>query len=327
MLTDLSGPQPFWPVEATRLWQDCLHRAGGVESLLRTAPPAGDELLREEIGREFGLDAPLISVVAGVRAAALCYGRRHRHITLERPTFLGVVPMLSAHGAMLAHASWEEITAGAGDPSGLLWLTSPCRNPDGATLTPKQHGALEEMARAGRRIVVNGTYLWFHSGSPAVRGADLVVSFHKLAGVGGRLGFVYGERFAEEAVPELTVSSPPPIWQRSWALFLRGGGLEPLREVNVSAVGRAAALFGAAIPELAVRGPSVLIPVPAPLSEEEFVRELAEEGFKVLEGRHFAAPWPAIRVNFAAASPADAARFAETLLRRLPPSGWSPPRK
>ncbi|HEY7484441.1 MAG TPA: aminotransferase class I/II-fold pyridoxal phosphate-dependent enzyme [Streptosporangiaceae bacterium] len=326
MLIDLSGPQPFWPVEATRLWQDCLHRAGGVESLLRTAPLAGDEPLREEIGREFGLDARLITVVSGVRAAALCYGRCHRHITLERPTFLGVVPILTAHGAVLAHASWEEITAGASDPSGLLWLTSPCRNPDGATLTPEQREALEAMARAGRRIIVNGTYVWFHSAFPPVRGADLVVSFHKLAGVGGRLGFVYGERFAEEAVPELTASSPPATWQRSWALFLRQGGLEPLRAANVTAVERAAELFGAGLPGLAVKGPSVLIPVPAPLSEDEFVRELAEEGFKVLQGRHFAAPWPAIRVNFAAARPAEAARFTETLLRRLPASGWSPPR-
>jgi DNA-binding transcriptional MocR family regulator len=323
-LIDLSGPQPFWPSEVIRIWQECTHRAAGLESLFRTASLAGDEMLREGLARHFRLDAERITIIAGTRSAALTYGRHHRHIVIERPTFLGVVPMLTAHGGALAHASWDEMEK-TGHKTDLVWLTSPYRNPDGASLSPGRRRALERMARAGRRVVVNGTYLWFDETIPPVRGADLIVSLHKLAGIGGRMAFVHSDRFLEEAVPELTSSAPPPIWQRAWALFIDRGGLELLGEVNVDPVKSAVEAFNEIIPALASAGPNVLVPVPGPLSEDDFVRELAEAGFKVLQGRYFASPSPAIRVNFSTAGRLDAARFAELLLRRTPPAGWRLP--
>jgi DNA-binding transcriptional MocR family regulator len=312
-MIDLSGPQPFWPSDAIRIWQECIHSAAGMGNLFRTAPLAGDELLREELARMFGLDAERVTLVAGVRSAALVYGRHHRRIVVERPTFLGVVPILTAHGSALSHAAWEDLGS-AGRAADLIWLTSPCRNPDGAVLSADHRRALERAARAGQRIVVNGTYLWFHEAGPPISGTDLLVSLHKLAGIGGRLAFVHSDRFLDDAIPELTSSAPPPIWQRAWSTFIRRGGLELLRAENVTRTQEATASFNEILPELAVAGPNVLVPVPEPFSEDDFVRELARAGFKVLQGRYFASPSPAIRVNFSAATRADAVEFARTLL-------------
>lgn len=316
---DFSGAQPSWPAEAVELWSGCAAEAARDTALWRAPAPAGDDQLRTRLGAEFGLDPAHLTVVAGARAVALTYGRCTRRVLVERPTFLGLSPMLRAHGARVRHFGWADIPVP--EPDTTVLVTSPCRNPDGATLDGPTREVLEGLCRKGVHVAVNGAYVWFDRQSPRVAGADLFVSLHKLAGVGARLGFVFSESFFERGVPEIASTGPPPVWQRAWARFLARDGLRLLEAHIVSTTLAAARVFletlagEGAEPLPPATGPNLLLPLPSGTDEDSALAALAERGFLVSAGRHFASAAPAIRVTFTGTTRDQAAALAETLVR------------
>jgi hypothetical protein len=298
-MIDLTGVSPRWPVRARRLWRRCLREAAKVTSAWETFCFQGDELLRAQLGRIHGLDPERLTITASVRAAALTYGRRETRIRLEQPCFDAIAYTLS--GARLERSSWAALIHQPDER--LVWLTSPARNPDGATLTAAECAAL-----AGRRVVVNGAYLWFAPDAPRVPGADLLGSLHKIAGRGARLAWVHSEDFAEIAVPELIGTTPPPAWQRAWALFAARGGLAELASAVVAGTSAAVAAFRAtATIELpTVDGPNMVLPLAAGVGVDEAVRRLAERGFLLLPATPFGIPFPALRATFTGVAPDSA---------------------
>jgi DNA-binding transcriptional MocR family regulator len=256
---DFGGGQPPWPAEAVELWAGCAAAAARRPQLWRVPAPRGDDLLREQLAAAFDLDPDLLTVVGSVRAAALTYARRHGRVVLERPGWRGLTAALAGSRARVERAGLAEL-AGADWPAGtVLWLTSPHRNPDGATLDAGLVSRLAGQVRGGRRLVLDEAYRWFGAG-PRVPGADLVGSLHKLAGVGARLGWVHSADFFDEAVPELVGSTPSAVWQHAWGRFLAAGGLELLHRAVVTPALAASAAFTAGLRAYAPGTPAVAGP-------------------------------------------------------------------
>jgi DNA-binding transcriptional MocR family regulator len=260
-----------------------------------------------------------------------------------------VLPVLAGAGADVALATWPEILRDPGGPpeATVVWLTSPGRNPDGATLSPTDRERLAALAGRGYRVVVNGTYAWY-GGGPAPAAADSVGSLHKLRGVGARVGWAAGPGYFEEAFPELLGTPPSPVWQRAWGLFLREGGLALLRATiladtaaaKASFAGRLASAHGLRLP--AFDGPSVLIPLADgdpradgdsrahgdPLAgggagvadAEDAARDALERaGFRTVAARDFHASGPALRATFLGVTAGDAERFADAVASHAAP--------
>lgn len=335
-VVDLAGGQRHWPSEASQLWHGCLRRASVPASRWQVPVPQGDELLREQIGKRFGMKPECLTVTAGVRAAALTYARlaarSSKPVYVERPTFPGAVSVLRLGGARVEHLRWDELPAAPSD--GTVWVTSPGRNPDGASLDGQLREQLTRRAARGQRVVVNGAYLWFDPLSPRVPHADHLGSFHKIAGHGCRLGWVFSASFFEEAVAELLGTTPSPVWQRAWGLFAAEGGLDLLaghvvehtrrasevfhseagRYVSGSAPAGAAGAAGAA-GEVSADGreppaPHALLPLATGVDEGRALAALRSAGFALAPGEDFRCPAPAVRVSLLNASCDEALRFA-----------------
>jgi DNA-binding transcriptional MocR family regulator len=309
---DLSGPQPLWPTDAALLWARCAATAARDTDAWAASPPGGDPQLREQLAALWAADPDEITVVAGARAAAAAYGRLADRVLLERPTFSGITHALAAVRARWAQVPWDRLDRA---PQGTaVWVTSPCRNPDGASLPPD---AIRRMAARGR-LIVNRSYQWFADEPPPTHG-DLVLSLHKLAGRGARLAAVRSADFASAAADFLPFLTPPVHWQRAWARFLREGGVRLLGAEHISRVRASSDAFRSELRTLgtgfapAGTGPNVLVPLRRGIGEDAAVGALAARGFQVLAGRHFAACSPSIRVNFSAVHPEPAARFARAL--------------
>ncbi|NUR83331.1 MAG: hypothetical protein HOY71_04500 [Nonomuraea sp.] len=311
-MIDLSGPSQPWPEAADRLWAGCAGDA------VRGREEGGD-LLRAELSSVFGLDPRHVTITPGARVAALAYGLAAGPVALERPTFTGVSAVLSAARVPWTYVPWPEI--GDVRPGTLLWVTSPCRNPDGARI---EDDVLARFLGAGGRVVVNATNVWFDDEPlPAVPGAEIVVSLHKLAGREARIAFVHSPRFAEEAADLLPGLTPSARWQHTWALFIRRGGLDLLR-ARVSDMLKAREEFAAELGAYQVggAGPNVLLRLRPGAGEEAAAALLLARGFKVVEGRHFASPVPAVRANFSGVPAREAARFARVLRATGLLDGW-----
>jgi DNA-binding transcriptional MocR family regulator len=331
---DLSGTGPAWPVAAREIWQDCLLRATAAASAWTSLDYQGDPLLREAIGRRQGLRPEHLTITAGVRAAALTYGRRESLILLERPGFDGVRYALSGAAGKVEQRTWAQLLDVEPPPGAAIWLTSPARNPDGISLSAHDRQRLTDWSGRGHRIVVNGAYGWFAPDTPHVAGADLLGSFHKVAGRGARLGWVYSERFFAEAVPEIAGTTPPPAWQRAWGLFCVEGGLDLIADATVDGTRAALAAFHGELRCLLGRdvayadGPNRLLPLAEGIDDTTALATLRERGFALTSGVHFAAPWPGLRATFTDVAPDEAAAFARMACdRRLfrDPDGWPVP--
>jgi DNA-binding transcriptional MocR family regulator len=322
--TDLSGAQPPWPAEAHRLWRDCVARAVYQEDLWLTPAPFGEDLLREQLGRVLGLDPAVLTITASVRAAALTYGRCDPFIALERPTFPGVVRALRDSRARVELRPWAELLTGDLPAGATIWVTTPCRNPDGASLAAAGWTALRGRLAAGHRVVVNAAYGWYATGlanAPAAPGADIIGSLHKLGGHGARLGWVCSRDYAERAVPELLGTTPPRVWQHAWGEFLRADGLILLAGQCVApALGAAAAFRDRLASEHGRRppsfsGPQLLLPLADGSTEQEALDQLGSQGFRLCGAEAFFADVPALRASFLGVGQEEAARFADAVVR------------
>lgn len=302
-MIDLTGRSPSWPVEIEAVWQDCLGRATRNRRMWNTHAWQGDELLREQIGAIMNLDPARLTITAGVRAAALTYARRERVLLLERPTFDGVVYALSDSTAQLCFHPWRTLLSGPLPAGAALWLTSPARNPDGLTLTAEDCALLAGRVAAGHRVIINEAYLWFAPAAARVPGADLLGSFHKIAGLGGRIGWVHSDGFFAEARPEIIGTAPPRVWQRAWALFAAAGALRSLSEWVVGRTRAAMAEFRREVHDHhrdvpSIVGPHVLLPLVPGCDEKTALSRFEQHGYRLTAGSHFRVPFPAVRATF-----------------------------
>lgn len=331
-MIDLSGAGPTWPADARRIWRDCLARATDAASAWTSLDYRGDPLLREAIGRRHGVPPEHVTITAGVRAAALTYARREPLILLERPGFDGVAYALS--GATVERRTWAQLLDTEPPSGAAIWLTSPGRNPDGASLSTRDRERLADWSARGHRIVVNAAYAWFTPGVPAVPGADLLGSVHKVAGRGARLGWVCGERFFDDALPEIAGTTPPAAWQRAWGLFCVEGGLDRLATAAVEGTSAALAAFDAELRELSghdvprADGPNRLLPLAEGVDDTTALATLAERGFALTSGVHFGAT--GLRATFVDVVPEEAAAFARVACHSglfRDPGDWPDPGK
>lgn len=313
---DFTGVQPLWPRQASELWQRCAASASHMPRSAAHPDMMGDLQLREELARRLGFAVDELTIVSGARAAAAAYGRAASRLVLERPTFSGIGHAFTAVRAVWQHVSWDEF--GCVPAEATIWVTSPCRNPDGLSLTSAQRETLARRCGEGGRVVVNRTYQWF-ANERLPPGVESVTSLHKLAGREARIAAVRSPTFASESRDWLSFLVPPVPWQRTWALFIREGGLELLVQAQAQTVAVAEAAFRAGFqecrPEAALpgTGPNALIPLRAGISEAAAVTTLARHGYQVVAGHYFASPYPAVRVSFSGVTPGQASALARAM--------------
>ncbi|MFD3649850.1 pyridoxal phosphate-dependent aminotransferase [Streptomyces cyaneofuscatus] len=323
---DLSGAAPRMPADVLARFRDHLASAASTRHCWSEPAQFGDPLLREQLAARHGRRPDEVCVTAGVRSAALVYGRAARHVWLEQPTFEGLVPALTASSAGLERWTWDEPpdldeVEGADGPV-LVWATSPCRNPDGRTLTGEQYRTLARLSsRPGITVVVNRTYAARPAAEVPVE-LDLVGGLHKTWGIGARIGFAIGAGFAARAVTDLAAWAPSAIWQRAWGAFLadphydeaaariRGDALRAVR-VFLDEAGQA----GAEAPG----SPHLLLECPPGRTGAAFARALAATGVRVSPGEAFGASAHQVRLSFTGVTERDARAAGERLAGLVAP--------
>jgi len=316
---DLSGAQPRWPTAARDLWARCALRVAQDVELWRRPAAGGDSKLREALAVRYRLDPAHLTVVAGVRAAALALREQHRSVAVESPTFLGLATQLG-RGRPLNQVD-DFITPL--ERGTLLVITSPGRNPDGANLSDADRTAIGAHLAAGVRVMVNETYREWCPAFPRVPGAEVMASLHKIAGVGARLGFVHSPTFLDASVPHLAATEPPLPWQRIWALFIEEGGLDELVEATVQPSAAAAAAYDTALDELSRpyasaalaprAGPHRVFPLPGGVTEQNALHRLGLAGYLANPASAFGMRAPALRFSFVGVDTAVAAHLPAVL--------------
>ncbi len=313
-VVDLTGRTPQWPLEAVALFADRAHTAA------RTTGPwtawdasVGDERLRAALGAQLDCDPASLVIASGVRDIALALASLGRTVALERPTY-GDVAARFAHAPGRVLVPWDELAEPLWAPPSLLWLTSPYRNPDGATASPELLSALERLAE--RHVVVqNEAYRWYApAASRYIAGALRVGSLHKIAGPGSWIGWITG-RDVSALLSTKTLPKPPLPWQRAWALFLEANGLDLLRPLLTAAVAAREAFERRLGIPTSDSGPFRLLATV--VDETEAVSRLGERGVMVSAGSPFHAEQPACRLCFTAVDVARAERAADVVLEAL----------
>jgi DNA-binding transcriptional MocR family regulator len=226
---DLTGRQPEWPLHAAQLWGECVAAAVRDDRHSRTPPRAGLAELRAELGQQWGMDPERMVVTTGVSGAAALLTRPGDVALVESPGFRGVPAILRAKGADVTLTSWERMPADAAAAGeARCWVTSPCRNPDGATLP----ASIAE--RVGRhRLVVNEIYRPYQPDASVVDAGIRMASLSKVAGGGSRLGWLTVPPEQLDSLLDRHFDWPATLSQLAWTLFLRRGGLDELREAYV----------------------------------------------------------------------------------------------
>jgi DNA-binding transcriptional MocR family regulator len=316
---DLTGVAPPWPTELQRGWADAVREAAASERAWHSPRGRGEPLLVEMLADLLGVRTDEVTVVTGVRAAAVVLGRCRRVAFVERPTFAEIPRILATGGADVRLTTWPELADALDqDPcQSLAWITSPARNPDGASLDPVLTGRLAEASDRGAIVVHNEINRWYGD-PPAARialPAVRVGSLSKLAGGGARVGWVV--HAPAEADPALRQIAPPTQWQRAWAALLQRVSWSVLIEALTGPVVRAREAFLAALDEPVRRllnraGPTTLLPL-GTMAEEEAWSLLAARGLRTGRGRDFACPCPSLRLAFTGLDPAGATTAGQIL--------------
>ncbi|MEU4776025.1 hypothetical protein [Micromonospora sp. NPDC023644] len=298
---DLTGATPGWPAHLLQQWRDCLLRTCQEDLPADGAPHIGDPELRAVLADRVGVAASDLVITSGVRFAVRGLCADADRVVVERPTFSGVPLSLTQLGLPWSYADWAEMLAGDRTVEGAVcWVTSPARNPDGRGFGTADLARWAAVAGSARRLVQNVTYRDFADG-PAIPGACLVASFHKVAGPGARLGWAAGPGMAELLKPELRAASPARIWQRTWLRFVLSGGWDELTTGLRADVERARSAFRAGLgpalewlaPDLACgAGPALLLRAAASDARDR----LAAAGVLVGAGADFAAGNRMVRV-------------------------------
>ncbi|MBA4376477.1 MAG: hypothetical protein C0401_09945 [Anaerolinea sp.] len=302
-LIDLSGRQPQWPESIVCRWQKSHESALRDSDVWRTPPHEGDLVLRQILGEILEDDFNNIIITAGVRSAAfslVCHGDIVYH---EYPTFRGTVQALESAGAIVELREWREMasTSSLQENNHFIWITSPCRNPDGVTLSSRAITRFSQLNQRKALIVINETYRWYGKTTDQIPNSIRVGSFSKIASGGSRLGWIRGSCIGAEFLTRHH-SLPPMLWQRTWAYFLKAGGLCLLMEHIVKRAEAARrAFFEIVRDDLSLRnntsGPSMLYFLSS-TDEGTAVAKCLEQRLLTGMGRDFLSPKPALRICF-----------------------------
>jgi DNA-binding transcriptional MocR family regulator len=314
-LIDLSGRPSSWDRAVTASWAQAVRVAHAREDATVVAPAAGHEPLRLALADRLDLDPEGLVVLPSVRLAAILVALDHRTIVLERPTFVGIRDVLQRSGATVVQARWPELRAAAEHHSAeAVWITSPFRNPDGATL----HGESSDFAPGQATVVQNETYAWW--GRPHRRHprAIAVGSLSKLAGPGRRLAYGHFPDGWESYRPLLRATRPPAAWQAAWAEFIRLGGMDALIASVTRSTREARSAFVAGLAGVLPTvgepaAPFLVLRLPPKMAETDAVEQLRRRGVKVSPGGAFDCEGPSIRVAFTGVDPAEARRAASVV--------------
>lgn len=295
---DLTGADVGWSAASHARWLACLARTAHDNRYWRTPPYRGVPELRTALASRIGVAAGSITVTSGVRAAALVAVGEASLVRIEAPTFLGVVELFRRAGRRVELASWPRLWRDA-PPGAAVWLTSPGRNPDGATLTTLDRDELAAAINRGVRVVVNQTNRWMCQTVAAPTGATTVGSFAKVLGMGARLGYAV---LPNEPGPLDRTACPPTGWQLGWAEFFSTGGFENVCRESVEPARLAAdrirrRLVTAGLAKPGGEGLSYLLSAPNGMDEGDAVQRAAGSGLRVSPGHDFAAPQPAFRLT------------------------------
>ncbi|MFI5925874.1 aminotransferase class I/II-fold pyridoxal phosphate-dependent enzyme [Micromonospora sp. NPDC051543] len=301
---DLTGRQPGWPAHATQLWSECVAEAIRDDRHSRTPPRAGLAELRAELGQRWGMDPERMVVTTGVCAAAALLTRPGDVALVESPGFSGLPATLRAMGADVTLTSWERMPADAAAAGeARCWVTSPGRNPDGATLP----AAIAE--RIGpHRLVVNEIYRPYDPDAAVVDADIRLASLSKVAGGGSRLGWLTVPPDQLDSLLGRHLAWPATLSQLAWTLFLRRGGLDEVREVYVMRCHEARTAFVTVADGVlddrarAAGGSSLLLSTAQP----DAVAVLRDHGVLVGPGPDFLAGPEQVRLCFSDVTPEEA---------------------
>ncbi len=309
---DLTGTFALWPDPLARSWRAAASRALMEVDPSMRAPMEGDDLLRGELSCRLGLPLDGLTITAGIRAAIGPVSLGLTEMVIETPTFLGVPAVLGAYGVPVRFATWETLPV-RGRPGTGVWITTPCRNPDGRCADP---GLLGELASGDLRVYCDSAYQWFDSSARTAPGVMQLGSLHKLAGPGARIGWIAGGELSADARRLLAVTAPPWHWQRIWGHFLSSGGLAALT-ARTAGLGAARAAFVDIMPaepsHIRSTGPNLLIPVDG--DEAVALAALRRVGVLASPGSAFRAPRPSVRVCLDGVSAAVAQEAAHRFTR------------
>jgi DNA-binding transcriptional MocR family regulator len=306
---DLTGRQGRPSAECRRRWVAACALAADDDDAWRRPPRTGDPRLVGALSSMVGAPEGVILPVAGIRAAGAILARSTRRLLIERPTFPGIPSLFRESGCEVRLAPWDELEKEQQRwRPDLVWVTAPCRNPDGRSLPRELLDSLVAGQGDGR-VVANEAYRWY--GSPhAVTEAIVVGSFHKLVGGGGRLGWLVDRRGPREVPEPYRASLPPGILQRTWANFLVDGGMEQCVEDVVRPVSDANRAFRASfgLPLAGDPGaPFVVLRAGPSRSEAELADEFRRRRMVVGLGSAFHVAEPSVRLCFTSVAPEEAA--------------------
>lgn len=262
--------------------------------------------MRIAIARMLNVSADHVRVTGGVRAAAAAFAEwaAGRHADIESPTFADVRQLFRRGDA-----------EGAG-VNPFVWVTTPCRNPDGRTLDAQECDRLSRMTAAGATVIVNEIYRWFRPAFPRVVRGVRVGSLAKIAGGGMRVGWIVNPPDDEVLVRLLAAAAPPTHWQHAVADFVTRGGLDILAASAVFRPRAAAQIFRHEAPPGAVAdacdpaSPHLLLRVAC---EKCAVSAMESYGVRCGAGSAFVAQEPSVRLSFASVGPDEARTVAKTI--------------
>lgn len=323
---DLTGAPPSWGERDAAHWATCVQRACRDAASWTTPHPKGLDRLRAAVAEVLELDASRLTVTSGTRAAVRQLVDRASRLYLEHPTFADVATLARVAGVPVSTADTGELLSGeVRDREGVLWLSSPARNPDGRTLTEAEVARLDRACGSFRRVVVNETYRWSRPDAARPSAAVLVGSFSKVLGGGAKVGWRWDPATSPRPGPP-PEGGPPRPWQLALALFIEEGGL---RRVVRDGVGHASRLCRRFLDEFRARpggvcgvpadhaGYHLLLTWPAGPATGELVGRFAVAGLRVLPGAAFEAGPRSVRISFNRLSTGDYPVVRERLWRVL----------
>lgn len=240
---------------ADEFWHGLIAQQHDISTAAGYVASQGDPQLRIEISRDL-LERSIhaapdeIVVVAGVTQglalAAQCLAQPGDRILVERPTYLGLLHTLKAHGLQPVGVPLdadgpilEELERLMIQERPRFFYTVPTyQNPTGRSIEPARRQAVVDLAQThGVVIVEDDIYARLaYDGPPPLPLKTLdrtdnivyVSSYSKLLMPGLRLGYMVAPpRLTEQLISlrRATDLCSPPLLQRALTLFLREGGL------------------------------------------------------------------------------------------------------
>lgn len=319
-MIDLTGPPRPWSDRLTARYASCQEHALRTPGWWRPPGWWGEPRLLERLAELFGAPVERTVVNGGVRQFATSWAVRASVAVVETPSYADI-PVILGSRTSVRRVPWRALTAGAIEPPGTIWLTSPYRNPDGRCLDPALLAAAARLAGRGHTVVANQVYRWFDGATampPVPAGAWTVTSLAKIAGNGIRLGWATAP--SPDAITRtLTSDGPPTAWQWAWARFLTRQNfqalwtdcVEPTLAARQAFARRAGELLGWDVPG---RGPCLLLACVG-IPEATGVELLAGRGLRVSPGSAFGSPVDSVRLSFSGTTAAQAHAAAEAMAR------------